>query len=544
MIPTGSTASTRAHRAGQHIARMVAPCMGFWMAACGAGQTPLTSWLGNAEDSTYAARCAERTANQQRDLSEGAYNPAVLFIHDWPAAARTGTELLMTESRLVGALEQGDVRRLLVIARGGLGKTRLAESIEAQTCGALPVFTVDLKQVAAAKGTDNAVLDLIAHNLGLDAKAAARAAFEDKLNSQRWLLFLDAIEEVDLTARSAVMTQVQDLGKRFPTAQIALLARPPVLDEDYGFADIDARLEIPPLECQVSDAFVARSHKSDEDRRRFLAFLHTYGLDEKGRFGLQCSYPYLSTYRDIQTLADFEARSRAGDPTFLTSRATVYEALIAARLKKEFAQLGWAVGEGLDMIDRLVRAQTAAGGQRNLVFGLDICQKAIDARWGDKTVDAGVGGDDEHRRKQVCEKTFQSALFVQTEGTQSWAFSDRATSDLMLARWLSGEVGRAQNGDCSAISRNAELLAGPGVTQFFAGQPAGQHCLAHVVSTLCARQVPQATVVDQLDRGLPVGAARRQPLKDARAMASGLQPKACVQSVLDALDKTSTIDAL
>ena len=539
MIPFGTIATVPACSARW----IAAPCLLLVLTACGGGQTALSSWLGSSDDTGYAKHCSERTASQQADLASGAYNPAILFTHEWPAAARTGAELLMPESRLVGSLEQGDVRRLLVIARGGLGKTRLAESIEAQSCGTLPVFTVDLKQVAAAKGTDNAVLSIIAKNLGLEGKAQARADFEGKLGRQRWLLFLDAIEEVDLTDRPAVMAQVQDLGKRFPSAQVALLARPPVLDDDYGFADIDARLEIPPLECAVSDAFVARSHKADDDRRLFQGFLHTYGLDEKGRFGLQCSYPYLSTYRDIQTLSDFEAKSRAGDPAFLASRAAVYEALIAARLKKEFAQLGWTVAEGLDMIDRLVRAQTVAGGQRNLVFDLGICQKAIDAKWGDKTVDAGVGGNDESRRRQVCEKTFQSALFSQTEGKQAWAFSDSATSDLMLARWLGGEIARGPAGDCSAVTRNGELLAAPGVTQFFAGQPAGQHCVAHVAAALCNRQIPTSVIADNLDRGLPVGAARAQSLKDARAMASGLQPKACVAAVLDGLDKMTMLNA-
>lgn len=540
MFPTGSTLTAWAR-----LARQIAlPGLCLWLAACGGSQPALSSWLGSSDDTTYAARCSQRTADQQRDLATGGYNPAVLFTHEWPAAARTGVELLMPESRLIGSLEQGDVRRLLVIARGGLGKTRLAESIEAQSCASLPVFTVDLKQVAGIKlnGT-NAALAIIERNLGLEGKAQAKAAFEERLAAQRWLLFLDAIEEVHLTQRPGVMAQVADLGKRFPSAQFVLLARPAVLDDDYGFADIDARLEIPPLECQVSDAFVARSHKADEDRRRFQSFLHAYGLDEKGRFGLQCSYPYLSTYRDIQTLTDFEAQSRSGDPAFLTSRAAVYEALVAARLKKEFAQLGWTVAEGLDMIDRLVRAQTVAGGQRNLVFELGICKKAIDARWGEKTVDAGVGGDDENRRRQICEKTFQSALFVQTEGKQAWTFSDRATSDLMLARWLSGEISRSQAGDCSVVGRNGELLAAPGVTQFFAGQPAGQRCIAHVAAALCARQIPTSAIVDQLDRGLPVGAARAQALKDARAMASGLQPKACVQSVLDDVEKMTLLNA-
>ena len=528
-------------------------------AACGGPSQALTDLLHDPAITPYATTCREWATSQEKDLSGGAYNPAVLFVQTWPESS-TGSDLFLPESRLVAALEQGEVRRLHVVARGGLGKSRLAESVRAQICDALPVFLIDLKDVAkslkgaplggmapapsggtatapAGAAPGDTLLRLIEKDLGIQDKPDARSKLAEAFAAQRALLFLDAIEEVDLIARPGVMGQVLGLGERFPLLQLALMSRPPVLDDNYGFGAVDARLEIPPLDCKVTDAFIARSHKTDDDRRRFAAFLTRNGLDEKAHFGLQCIYPYLATYRDIQTLSAFEMQTRKGDPGFLTSRATVYEALASARLKKEFDNLGWTVAEALDMVDRLVRVQTADGGQRNFTFGLDACFKAIDARWGETAVDAGVGGNLEQRRKHVCEKTFQSALFVRTEGSQAFTFSDRATTDLFLARWLAGEISRGKD-DCTLVAKHADLLGNPGITRFFVGQPAGQRCLGHAIDALCKKSDKPGANVAVLDEGLPIGAARVQPLKDARATASSMAQKACVTAVLDDLDKT------
>ncbi|MFZ4578748.1 MAG: hypothetical protein ACOYOB_10180 [Myxococcota bacterium] len=505
--------------------------------ACGGPQRPLTEWLNDEESTPYAYQCTRAMAMHQSDLSSGGYNPASLFVHAWPEVSRTGP--FLAESRLVAALEAGEVRRVLVLARGGLGKSRLAQAIHAQSCSTLPVFTVDLKDVAGSTAPEgrNTIVDTIARELGILGRVQAVAELEDRLARQHFLILLDSLEEVPLLDRPVVMGQVADLMARYPDASVVLLARPPVLDDDYGFP-AEARLEIPPLECKVTDVFIARAHQEDETRRNFKAFLQHFGLDEAGSFGLQCTYPYLATYRDIQTMAEFEGRAASGQGNVTSSRATVYEYLLGSRLRKEFEQLSWTLDEALDMVDRLVRVQTLQVGQVELVFDLEGCMKAIDAKWGERSVDAGVGGNDEQRRRQICEKTFQSALFSRAEGVRAWVFADRGTRDLFLARWLNGEVARAADGDCSAISKHSELLAAPGIARFFVGQPQGQRCLAQVVSTLCTRDAEPSKHINLLDEGLPVGQGRTQPVKDALAAASSLEPKACVQGVLDALAKT------
>ncbi|MSP90953.1 MAG: hypothetical protein EXR79_03985 [Myxococcales bacterium] len=505
--------------------------------------------LADRDASKYLPQCDDRTSAHKKDLDSGAYNPPVLFVHTWPAGLRPNQDLFMPEAQLVSALDAGDVKRVFVTARGGLGKTRLAEAIRAQVCHTTPVFSVDLKQVAAgiragAVGAA-AVFDVITKEVGVQS-AEAKAGLQQTLTEVRFVLLADAMEEVELVERGAVLERLGQIAVACPNLQLVLLARPPVFDDDYGFGaeagalgKIDARLEIPPLACSVADAFVARAYKTEADRERFRAFAKRHGLDEQTRFGMQCLYPYLSTYRDIQTLAKFEQAAAKDKGAEFASRSAVYESLIGTRLVKEFENLKWSTPEALDMVDRIVRAQSGKTGQHNLTFDVPTCILSLDARWGELAVDAGVGGTPEQRREHVCEKTFQSALFQKTDGSHAFTFADRGTTDLFLARWLNGELARSPTNDCAIVGQHQDLLAGPGVVRFFASQPLGARCLAHTIGVLCDRAAAATgDHVKLLDEGLPGGPARVQPLQDARAMASAQAQKACVVSVLDALDKT------
>lgn len=513
----------------------------FWLTAavalggCG-GQSKLVKLLQD-EPLTYANACAASTKQQNDKLVRGDYNPAQLFVHTWPKASAP-TEMLVSEARFAGALASGDIQRVLVTARGGLGKTSLVESLRAQLCSSTPVFSVDLKDIAAmADPTDDAVVGNIAATIGATSPEAI-ADLKAGLAAAPFVVFLDSIEETDLVRRGAAVKAVRGLAAKYPSCTLVLTARPPVLDADYGF-DFDARLEIPPLECKVSEAMVAKQFKDEGERERFLALLKRYGLDEKGRFGVLCNYPYLSTYRDINTVAEFFRQSAKGD--LLVSFSSVYETLIGMRLKKEFDNLRWTQSDALDMGDRLMRAGIEKAGRTNLMFDLALCEKATDPRWGEAVVDAGVAGNAAERKRHVCEKTFQSALFTRAEGSGSYAFADRSTFDLFLARWLNGEIARAGGSDCAVLANHQDLLAAPGVVKFLVGQPLGRRCVAQIVAQNCTRQADasaEASIATTIELGLPVGKARSQILQEARAAGSALQPAACIKQVLDALDKT------
>lgn len=509
--------------------------LGVVLASVGCGGSQLVKLLGDKDNLTYKKSCDGASKQQSDRLISGEYNPARLFVHTWPKATAPA-DMLIKESRLVGALLGSELNRVLIIARGGLGKTSLAESIYAQLCGTMPVFVINLKDLAAVDTpVGDTVLGTIGRNVGAKGKMELMTDLTEAMNADPFVLFVDGVEETSIKLRPAAMKALDDFDKAHPKATIVLLARPPVLDEDYGFG-ADTKLEIPPLDCQVTDAFIARQFKNEEDREAFVQLTRRYGLDEKSKFGVQCIYPYMSTYRDIQVMTEFFRTARTGES--LVSPSTVYEALFGARLRKEFDDLRWTQADALDMIDRLVRAISDTTGQTNMTFAMPVCEKALDPRWGQAAVDAGVAGDPVERKRHVCEKTYQSAMFVRAEGSGAYQFSDRSTLELFLARWLNGEVARAGQ-DCAALDKHKDLLANPGVIKFFVGQPFGRRCLAQAVALACTK-VDAIELTKTLDIGLPVGKGRGETLQQARAVGTTLQPQMCVKQVLDDLERTVT----
>jgi hypothetical protein len=507
------------------------------LSACG-GQSVLLKEV-RRESLTYDATCKTAAAKQSERLMSGEYNPAQLFVHTWPQATAP-TELILHENRLVEAMAAGQLKSVLITARGGLGKTSLVESLRAQMCAATPVFAVDLKDIAAlAEPSAHSITVKIAESVGAKTPEAL-ADLKAAMAAAPFVVFLDSIEETDLARRGAAVQAVRGLATQYPAATLILTARAPVLEADYGL-EFDTRLEIPPLECRVSEAMIARQFKDEEQRRRFTALLKRYGLDEKSKFGAQCAYPYLSTYRDINTLAEFFRKTASGE--VLVSFSSVYETLIGMRLKKEFDNLRWTQADALDMGDRLVRSAIAKLGRVSLMFNLPLCESATDPRWGEAAVDAGVAGTPQLRKRHVCEKTLQSALFIRAEGSGGYAFADRGTLDLFLARWLNGEVARAGGSDCTVLDQHKDVLASPGVVKFFVGQALGRRCVAQTIAQYCARQADAngaSTIASAVELGLPIGKARSQILQEARAAGSALQPLACINQVLDDLDRTVT----
>ena len=509
--------------------------LGLLAPACGG--PALVQLLTTNDRLVYGKACTDANKKQTDALMAGDYIPARLFVHTWPKGSAP-TEMFVGESRLAAALVDGEVRRVLITARGGLGKTSLAESLRGQLCSPLPVFFVDLKDIAALgdKPPADAIESILAKVVGSNVDKDLEAEFRKDLVAGRYVLFADSIEEVDLVRRPGALAALLAFGDLHPQGTLVLMARPPVLDDNYGFA-FDTKLEIPPLECKVSDEYAAKQLKNEDEREEFKAVIKRYGLDEQARFGAQCMYPYLSTYRDVKTLVEFFRRAKGGD--VLTSTNSVYEALISQRLKKEFDNLRWTTGDALDMGDRLLRVAIATSGHANLRFDLKVCEKAIDPRWGDAAVDAGVAGTAADRKRHVCEKTFQSAIFQRAEGSGTYSYADRATQEFFMARQVNGDIARSPGQDCATLEKSADQLINNGVVKFLVGQPFGQRCLAHLIAHKCTKAADATTdFVAAVELGLATGKARALILQEARATASGMQPKACIDSVLADLDRT------
>lgn len=488
------------------------------LSACGPGVTQGPAPAGSEMATIYRKQCDLRTSRQRWDTTHEAYNPATLVVEHWPAHAQK----TLTELQFVDLLAAGDLKRVALFARGGLGKTRLAESLRAQLCGKMPAFVVDLKQVTGADA-EGALQATLVRDAGPDVVGLAAELAEGRL-----LVLADSIDELDATARQNAMAALNGLSNKFPRVQIVLLARPPVLDTDYGFKAIDARLAIRPLQCQDSDNFIAQTFKTEETRGQFVRFLKRFGLDGQEKDATTCRYPYLASYRDMTTLADFFKKSMEHGTDLIVSRSHAHEALIGARLHKELESLGWTQDRALQLLDHMVAAQLKTvppDDLRALQFDVPACTAQLEASLS------------EPQRQAVCEKVFQSALFLPVQGKPAFQLAGSGIAHLFVARWLDQEVTGQKVFNCRNFLKRAELLQHAEIARFLVGQPGALKCLMPILDERCAKQ-PKSDQIEVLDDGLPIGRPRTAIVATMHQGYEGTHWKMCTQKTLKSLDGT------
>ncbi len=522
------------------ILKTLLPVAGLAAATLLAGcSSNLLGYLQSSEELDYARTCRAIADEHRSDVNAGRYFTPSFEVERWPGQGAK----VVQEGAVVEALVSGKSRFMMVEARGGLGKTRLAKSIHAQACGTLPVFTVDLnKDVAQAgdTGGGNPVVRVISRQLGLKHDLEGQQRLDELLKSHRWLLLADAIEEVELLARPKVNIALAKLRQAYPqTAQVVILARPAVLVPFYGFGDVDSVVKIQLVECDRADKVVAGIAKSDKDRASFVAFLKRYGLDLKRTLGDRCIYPYMATYRDIHVLRKLSTEVGSSG---VDSYADAHQALVSLRLRKELDRMNWGQREALDMVDRMVRFFREKAGTGEPMLEMLDCMKSIDPEYGWTAVDAGVTGSDPQRRRQVCEKALQSVVFEKTgDGFGEdgrWRFFDPRTSALFAARWLNSEMARGAAGDCSLVEKNPELFRNAETVRFLMGQPLVQRCFGPALGTLCGSGQQLALGLEHVIEGLPSASRRFQMVEEARAWAAESKANACVTGSLDVVAKS------
>lgn len=499
----------------------------------------LLGFLQDTESLGYNRTCTQLADEHNGDVTAGRYFIPDFDVVRWPG----GAPARASEPALIESITSGKSRFVLVEARGGLGKTRMAKAIHAQTCGKLPVFTVDLnKDVAGAGDTKggNPIIRIIARQLGIADDVEGQQRLDELLQSHSWVLLADAIEEVELTARPKVSIALAKLRLAYPkTAQVVVLARPPVLVPFYGFDDVDTVVRIHLVTCERADKVIAGLSKSDEDKTNFANFLSRYGLDLKRTLDGRCVYPFMATYRDIHTLRKLGSEVGGGG---IDTYADAHQALVALRLAKELDRMNWGQREVLDMVDRMVRFQRESQGTGNASFDVVSCMKSIDPEYGWTAVDAGVTGNDPQRRRQVCEKALQSVVFEKIgdgfaeEGR--WAFFDPRTTALFRARWINNELARGAAGDCKPLETHADMLADAETARFLAGQPLVQRCFGTMLNTLCAKDAAKAPGLEALIEGMPSEGRRFQMVEEGRAWAAEHGKPACVTASLDIVAKS------
>ncbi len=499
----------------------------------------LLGFLQETESLGYNRTCTQLRDEHNGDVTAGRYFIPEFDVVRWPGTAPARA----TEPSLVDSIVAGKSRFVLVEARGGLGKTRMAKAIHAQTCGKLPVFTVDLnKDVAGAGDTKggNPIIRVMARQLGIADDVEGQQRLDELLRSHSWVLLADAIEEVELNARPRVSIALAKLRQAYPqTAQVVVMARPPVLVPFYGFDDVDTVVRIHLVTCERADKVISGLSKSAEDKTNFATFLTRYGLDLKRTLDGRCVYPFMATYRDIHTLRKLGSEvGSSGVDTY----ADAHQALVALRLAKELDRMNWGQREVLDMVDRMVRFQRETQGTGDATFDVVSCMKSIDPEYGWTAVDAGVTGNDPQRRRQVCEKALQSVVFEKLgdgyaeEGR--WAFFDPRTTALFRARWLNNELARGAAGDCKPLLAHTDMLADAETARFLAGQPLVQRCLGPVLNALCSPDAPKAKVLEALIEGMPSEGRRFQMVEEGRAWAAENGKPACVTASLDIVAKS------
>ncbi len=521
------------------------------LAAGGCGGPELKPSAGaSGPGPAYRQACEASEQKRAADIAAKKYLPIELALHQWPGRELDASKIgYIKEEDLAAALSavvapgQPRVRTALVLARGGTGKSRLAESLAAQSCGKIPFFRLDLNLDAVPKLTNlapgsNAIAIVLAQQLGESDPAKAEAHLKATLGDQPWVAVLDSLDETPLLAREGLAKQIDELVTRVaPQARAVVMTRPPVFSSNYGIATVDARLEMPNLSCEESEAALARNAPDPEERKNLDEFIKRYGLDRKVTTFDRCYYPHLATYRDLQVVQRLAKNAAVGKDTpdfktFQNSRAQVYTYFATAQLLRDLQGVALTPADAIGVVDAMVAAAKPDQGQRNLPFRQEDCVAAC-------TI------PDTAAKQLSCERLLQSALFKPAGSPGEFHFDNQSLGDLFLGRWTARSlVGADGKATCKAIETKAALLESNEVAGFLVGQPQAQACLVEIGQVMCGRGGQLPHIYEQFDQGLPSGPARAVLLADV-AEDLAVYPKAdkpevaqCVSGLFAGLGKT------
>jgi hypothetical protein len=479
----------------------------------------------------YQSTCLKQAADLNQAVASRRYLQPMFHAHTWTTEPAPNGDQRIHENAVLKALRDGRVKTLFVQARGGIGKTEFSKALRAAECEQVPTFLLDFKDIAKAGGTEQAIINLIATQL----QAAPGDDFkllQNFLGKERFILVVDALDEVTPAQRTPVLQAIRGFRAQMPAAQLVLLGRPAVHEPYYGLTEMDALLELDPLDCTRAMSALGLYVKDIDESKRVSAFIKSWGLDKEGRSGDRCYHPFLSTYRDLQAVTRMAEKfdpkqDEMGGIQFSTSQ--VHETILAERVKKELGELGMVPEDMFGAVDKILNKDGFEDGEWNLAFTIKRC------------LDAQPGGDSS-RNRQLCEELFQSVLFERIGGNMGalsaaeWKFGNQGQADLFTARWLDSELGKAGD-NCAMLDAHSVMFDGSKeVAGYLVGRPHGGKCVAKVAQLLCkAKPDQKKNHVRQIYRGLPPGDARRPLVSAAKEAAAKSTPDGCTVDVLGAL---------
>jgi len=489
-------------------------------------------------ESAYDKTCRNQRAKRLAAETHKRYIPPEIILRRWPGfSTKNPAPQVMSEEAMVEFLTEGKSRVMLLVARGGTGKSKLAWSVVAQSCGRQPTAKIDLNWDIAARLNEfsaNPIETMAARALGAGEGDEPTAFLRKHTGKMRWLLLLDSLDEVPLTKRKKVVSAINEAMKRHDKLRALILSRPPVYAGNYGLDNVDSFAELPPLSCERTEKARRELLKDDAQRKTFATFAARYGLDRKlktddGR----CYYPHLATYRDFHVIKKLAESSAAADMSAdgadpsRGARARMYELYLTILLIKDLQTVDLLPKKGLAVIDAMIVKSKPDDGDRNVGFTIDGC------------VDVMEGRDGDHKRSR-CERLLRSSLFVPAATKGNFKLRNQTLYDLFLARWADAQVEHGAPDPCKRLRSHARLFESNEVAGFLAGLPGGQKCLVAVATELCTNGGFAEHNHEQLDQGLPTGPRRKNIIDEARDLADKHREgpeDMCVASVLDRLFK-------
>lgn len=498
-----------------------------WVVAAGCGASSLTQFVADAP-SSYTARCQKATAEHDLAIKELQYLQPAFRVLTWSGEAAPNADGLLSEDKVLRELRDGVLKGLLVQARGGIGKSEFGKAVFAETCSANPTFLLDFKDIAKEGGTEAAIIGGIMTQLSAAPDQEKR--LRELLGPARFTLVIDSLDEVQPARRTAGLQAIAQMRHDFASMQVLLLGRPSIYDQYYGITDLDAVLELSPLDCSRARSALIRKAADKAERERMTAFVASWRLDRQAVYGQQCYYPFMSTYRDIEAIKRiseaFDAtKDRGGQKHTL---AEVHEAILAGRIAKELGELQLKSEDAFAAVDKMLQQGGWKDGEWNLSFSVPRCLQA-------------EGGPND-RNSHLCEELYQSVMFERIGGNKGsvkgaeWRFGYQAIADLFVARYLEAAI--AQAGNCKPVEEQAKMFPGKEVAGYLVGRPQGQKCVAAVVQAACGEGAAPEDLVVQLKRGLPadpaahaaaVAAAKSALVAPAAKSSAGA---ACVEAVM------------
>ena len=473
----------------------------------------------------YNASCDQAVAGHDRAVKDLDYLRPDFKAQAWSGEERPNEDGILSEEKLFRAIASAEVRAIFVQARGGIGKTQFGRAVSAEMCRKKATFVVDIKDIAKAGGDQAALVRAIAAQLGVSTDNSETLA--RLMNTTPWLLIVDSLDEVEAAQREPFLKALALMRRDSLNMLVLFLGRPSIYAQYYGLEELDAVLEIAPLDCGRARSALVRKAVDKADGDRMNAFVTTWRLDRQAVTGQQCYYPLLATYRDIEAVQrlakDFDAaKDRGGQKTYL---AEVHEAILAERIRKELADLKLQPQEAFAAVDKMLAKDGYVDGEWNLGFSVNRCI-------------AAEGGDNP-RNRRLCEELFQSVLFERVGGTKGstkgaeWAFGYQSIADLFVSRWIDAEVGKS--GTCKVVEEQAKMFPGKEVAGYLVGRANGQKCLGAVLVAACGEGAKPEDLREQLRKGLPAEAVARDAAIVAAKTAAGGKGNACVDEMLKKL---------